>query len=139
MLTRGERAPQHNSLLPANQKDVLAYVQQRSPLIFHQQCSGDVSHSLLQWHWACPGEHVAFYSTPSLSTHSLRPHQLLLSLRGFIYLGFLFSRYPPPLSTISAFIIYHGEPGVCSRSCTFGLWLPESSRDPSQTHTFTCI
>lgn len=31
------------------------------------------------------------------------------------------------------------EPRICSRSCTFGLWLPESSRYPSQTHTFTCI
>lgn len=66
MLTRGECAPQHNSLLPANHKDVLAHVQQRSLLIFHQHCSGDVSHSLLQWHWASPGEHTEFFSTPSL-------------------------------------------------------------------------
>lgn len=92
VLTRGECAPQHNSLLPANQKDVLAYVQQRSPLIFRQQCSGDVLHSFLQWHWPCPGEHVAFCSAPRLSSCSLRLHQLLLSFRGFIYLGFLFSR-----------------------------------------------
>lgn len=88
MLTRGECAPQCNSLLPANQKDVLAHVQQRSPLIFHQHCSGNVSHSLLQWHWASPGEHMAFCSTPSLRSHCLRLHQLLLSLRGSIYLGF---------------------------------------------------
>lgn len=129
MLTRGECAPQHNSLLPANQKDVLAHVQQKSPLIFHQLCSGDVSHSLLQWHWPSPGEHMAFCSTPSFSSRCLRLHQLLLSLKGSICLVFCSPDNHPYLQRV---LLAFREPATCNRSCTFRL--PESSRDQPDPH-----
>lgn len=139
MLTRGECVPQCNSLLPANQKDVLAHVQQRSPLIFHQHCSGNVSHSLLQWHWASPGEHMAFCSTPSLRSHCLRLHQLLLSLRGSIYLGFFVLQVTTPSFHNECF--QHLAPRARNLQQDLHFWAvgARKSRDPSQTHTFTCI